>query len=89
MDTLNIQTDVFINFFMHFMVVHRLAENVIFITVKITESYEQSAGSMINQCCRLNCVGKGVLLELDNVGLFLKMEICFKQTVNLIFSLFV
>lgn len=89
MGTLNIQTNVFINFFMHFMVMHRLAENVIFIMLKLTESYEQSAGSMINQCCRLNCFGKGVLLKLDNVGLLLKMEICFKQTVHLVFSLFV
>lgn len=59
----------FMNFFIHFMVMGRLAENIIFITLKITESYEQSAGSMIGQCCRLTCVGKGVLLQLDNVSL--------------------
>lgn len=33
------------------------------------ESYKQSAGSMIDQCCRLNCFGKGVLLKLDNFSL--------------------
>lgn len=69
MDTLNIQTDVFMNFFILFLVMGRLAENIIFITLKITESYEQSAGSMIDQCCRLNCVWKSVLLKLDNFSL--------------------
>lgn len=66
--TLNIQTDVFMNFFTHFMVMGRIAKNTIFITLKLTESYEQSAGNMIDQCCRLNCVGKGVPLKVDNVS---------------------
>lgn len=74
MGTLNIQTPIFITFFIDFMVMGRLAENIVFITLTITESYEQSAGSVINQCCRLNCVGKGVLLKLDNVSSLLKME---------------
>lgn len=67
--TLNIRTDVFMNFFIHFMVMGRLAENIIFITLKTTESYEQSAGSMIDPFFRLSCVGKGVLLKIDNVSL--------------------
>lgn len=44
MGTLNIQTGIFMTFFIDFVVMGRLAENIIFITLKITESYEQSAG---------------------------------------------
>lgn len=74
--TSGIQTDVFMNFFRHFMVMGRQAENTIFITLKITEVYKQSTGEMIDQCCRPRSVRKGVcvLLKLDNVSLLLKMK---------------
>jgi len=57
------------NFFRRFAVMGKQAENTILITLKITEFYEQSAGDMIEQCCRLNSVGKGMLLKLDNISL--------------------
>lgn len=56
------------------MVMGRQAENTVFVTLKITEFYEQSAGDMSDQCCRLSSVGKGVLLKLDNISLLLKMK---------------